>query len=80
MEKNLKDKKYKKNNEPGPNTYETRAPFFKSSATVKSLETKFTKSERTTFSVEVARSKKYLPAVGKYDPNEKVAYKPMRKF
>lgn len=80
MEKNLKDKKYKKNNIPGPHTYETRAPYFKTSASLKSLETKFSKSARTTFSVEMARSKKYLPAVGKYNPSEKAAYKPMRKF
>jgi len=80
MEINLNKKKYGKNNSPGPSTYEIRAPYLKTSATQKTLETKFAKSERITFSIEAARSKKINPGVGKYDPKDEIVYKPMRKF
>jgi len=81
MERNLEKKKYAKNNDPGPTTYETRASYFKMSSTTKKvLETKFSKDKRTTFSEEVAKSKKNNPAVGKYDPKEAIVYRPMRKF
>jgi len=81
MERRLKVRKYSKNNDPGPTTYETRASYFKmSSTTKKTLETKFSKAERMTFTLEEAKSKKNNPAVGKYDPKEATVYRPMRKF
>lgn len=80
MEKELANRKYRKNNVPGPNSYDNRATYYKSSTTLKTIETKFTKSERRTFSVEYANSKKSIPAVGTYKPNENFAYKPMRKY
>lgn len=80
MQVALQKRKYAKNNNPGPATYNNSASFYKTSGSPSSLKAQFSKLKRDCFVDTIKAKKKYLPAPCAYNPSDKTISRPMRKY
>ena len=63
-----------------PQSYNTAPAYEKSSATVRTMDQKFSRLPRKSLADEVSHKKKSIPAPNAYKVSDSFQYKPMRKY